>query len=121
VKTVADTSSVLRSNLVEQANKRPLQSAATRKPYAKAEDPVVLPMIRRLVEQRPTYGYQRITALLDRERRTQDLPPVITKRALCSMQVNGLVLTRHAAYRPAHTHDNVVIALRCICAGARTP
>ncbi|BAJ83206.1 hypothetical protein ACMV_P3_00570 (plasmid) [Acidiphilium multivorum AIU301] len=28
------------------------------------------------------------------------------------MQANGLVLARHTAYRPARTHDGVVIALR---------
>lgn len=112
MKTVADTLGVSRSNLVEQAKKRPLESPATRKPYIKAEDVAVLPVIRRLVDQRPTYGYRRITALLNRERRTQDLPPVNAKRVLRIMQVNGLVLTRHTTCRPARTHDGVVIALR---------
>src|SRR5690606_21161174 len=82
-------------------------SPATRKPYTKAEDVAVLPAIRRLVDQRPTYGYRRITALLNRERRAQDLPSVNAKRVLRIMQANGLVLTRHTAYRPARTHDGV--------------
>lgn len=112
MKTVADTLGVSRSNLVEQAKRRHLESPATRKPYTKAEDVAVLPVIRRLVDQRPTYGYRRITALLNRERRARDLPPVNAKRVLRIMQVNGLVLTRHTAYRPARTHDGVVIALR---------
>lgn len=109
MKTVADTLGVSRSNLVEQAKKRPLESPATRRPYTKAEDVVVLPVIRRLVDQRPTYGYRRITALLNRGRRAQDLPPVNAKRVLRIMQVNGLVLTRLS---PGPHHDGVVIALR---------
>jgi transposase InsO family protein len=112
VKTIANTLGVSRSNLVEQAKKVPLESPAKRKPYTKAEDVAVLPVIRRLIDQRSTYGYRRITALLNRERRAQDLPPVNAKRVLRIMQVNGLVLTRHTTCRPARTHDGVVIALR---------
>lgn len=52
------------------------ESPVTRKLYTRAEDVVVLPVIRRLVDQRPTYGYRRITALLNRKRRGQGLPPV---------------------------------------------
>jgi len=105
VKTVAGIIGVSRSNLAEQTRKHPLESPAARKPYAKAGDVAVLPVIRRLVDQQPTYGYRRITALLNRERRDQGLTPVNRKRVLRIMQVNGLVLTRHTAYRPARTHD----------------
>jgi hypothetical protein len=89
VKTVADTIGVSRSNLAEQTRKHPLESLATRKPYAKPGDIAVLPMIRRLVDHRPTYGYRRITPLLNRERRDQGLPPVNRKRVLRIMQTNG--------------------------------
>jgi putative transposase len=54
----------------------------------------------------------RITALLNRERRGQGLGPVNRKRVLRIMQANALVLTHHTAYRPARTHEGVVIALR---------
>ncbi|GAA2888850.1 hypothetical protein GGQ99_005216 [Aminobacter niigataensis] len=54
-----------------------------------------------------------IAALLNRERRSQDLPPVNRKKLLLRiMQANGLVLTSHTAYRRARTHDGVVSALR---------
>ncbi|PHP64606.1 hypothetical protein CSC94_23495 [Zhengella mangrovi] len=39
-----------------------------------------LPIIRRLVDQRPTYGYRRITALLNRVRRAAHQPVVNAKR-----------------------------------------
>ncbi|MGX9181923.1 hypothetical protein [Mesorhizobium sp. BHbdii] len=73
MKTVADTIGVSRSNLAEQTRKHPLASPATRKPYAKPGDVAVLPIIRRLVDQPPTYGYRRITALLNRERQRPGL------------------------------------------------
>lgn len=65
MKTVADTLGVSRSNLVERLKGRSKPRGA----YHKAEDAELLPTIRRLVDQRPTYGYRRIAALLNRERR----------------------------------------------------
>lgn len=52
-----------------------------------AESP---PAIRRLVDQRPTYGYRRITAPLDRERRSLGLEPVNRKRVLPIPGQHGL-------------------------------
>ena len=63
MKTVADTPGVSRSNLVERLK----GSAELRRRYHVAQDRAVLPLIRRLVEARPTYGYRRITALFNRE------------------------------------------------------
>ena len=62
MKTVADTLGVARSHLHDRL-RRP---AITRGIYAKAGDEVLLPLIHRLVDERPTYGYRRITALLNR-------------------------------------------------------
>lgn len=85
MKTIAGTLGVARSNLAEQTRKRPSGGDATRKSYTKASDVAVLPMIRKLVAQRPTYGYRRITALLNRQRHSQGLPPPIANGccALC--------------------------------------
>ena len=112
MKTVADTLGVARSNLAEQAGKHFIGSQATGMARTRAGDNEVLPAIQRLVAERPSYGYRRITALLNRERRGQGLAPVNRKRVLRIMQANALVLTRHTAYRPARTHEGVVIALR---------
>src|SRR5690606_8445229 len=76
MKTVADTLGVSRSNLVERLNGR----SKPRGRYNKAEDAELLSIIRRLVDQRPTYGYRRIAALLNRERRAADQPVVNAKR-----------------------------------------
>ena len=71
-----------------------------------------MPLIRRLVDARPTYGYRRLTALLNRQLRTEGKPTVNGKRVLRILQVNGLTLERHTGARSGRTHDGVVVALR---------
>ena len=108
MKAVADTLGVARSNLVGRRARPP----RTRGRYRKPGDAVLLPLIRRLVDERPSYGYRRIAALLSRHRRAHGEPRVNAKRVLRIMQVNGLTLERHTARRPGRTHDGVVVAPR---------
>ena len=108
MKAVADTLAVARSNLIERVNRR----AKSRRPYRKAGDNELLGLIRRLVDERPTYGYRRIRRLINRQRKANGKPPVNGKRVLRIMQANKLTLERHTGRRPGRTHDGVVIALR---------
>ena len=55
MKAVAETIGVARSNLVERLNGR----AKPRRRYHKARDEAILPLVQRLVDARPTYGYRR--------------------------------------------------------------
>jgi putative transposase len=76
-----------RSNLIERtAGSRP-----RRGPQTRAGDPELTSDIRRLVDQRPTYGYRRIAALLNRERRSAGLAPLNAKRVYCLMKKNSLL------------------------------
>ena len=86
--------------------------AKSRRPYRKAGDDELLAPIRRLVDERPTYGYRRIRRLINRQRKANGKPPVNGKRVLRIMQANKLTLERHTGRRPGRTHDGVVIALR---------
>ena len=108
MKAVADTLAVARSNLIERVSRR----AKSRRPYRKAGDNELLALIRRLVDERPTYGYRRIRRLINRQRKANGKPPVNGKRVLQIMQANKLTLERHTGRRPGRTHDGVVIALR---------
>ena len=69
-------------------------------------------LIRRLTDERPTYGYRRITSLLNRQQKADGKPKIIAKRVLRIMQANKLTLERRTGRRPGRTHDGVVIALR---------
>ena len=115
MKAVADTLAVARSNLIERVSRR----AKSRRPYRKAGDNELLALIRRLVDERPTYGYRRIRRLINRQRKANGKPPVNGKRVLRIMQANKLTLERHTGRRPGRMHDGVVIASRSnIRAGA---
>jgi len=108
VSLVARTLDVARSHI----NERRGTTVKPRGPYRKAEDAGFLPDIRAIVDARPTYGYRRVTALLNRELRLRGQPTVNAKRVLRIMQHHGLTLERHTASRPGRTHDGIVIALR---------
>lgn len=105
---VAKTLDVARSHI----NERRCAAVKPRGSYRKAEDAEFLAAIRAVVDARPTYGYRRITALLNRRLRTEGKPTVNAKRVLRIMQHHGLTLERHTASRPGRIHDGVVIALR---------
>ncbi len=108
MKAVADTLGVARSNLAERRAK----PARPRGPYRKPEDAALLPAIRRIVDERPTYGYRRITAVLNRQLRADGLAPVNHKRVYRIMQAHSLLLARHYTERPDLAHDGKVVTLR---------
>jgi len=108
MKAVADTLMVARSNLI----KRVTCPARPRGPYRRVGDQPLLSLIRRLVDERPTYGYRRITRLVNRQQRAEGKPNVNAKRVLRIMQAHHLTLERHTGRRPGRAHDGVVIALR---------
>ena len=66
MKTIAETLEVARSNIIERAK----GDRRSRGPQIRPGDVELAADIRRLVDQRPTYGYRRIAALLKRERRS---------------------------------------------------
>lgn len=108
MKTIATTLGIARSHLHDRLQR-------TDEPHPKppkAEDAAVLQHIRRIVEERPTYGYRRITALLRREMARENGPPVNHKRVFRIMRQHGLLLARHTAERPGRTHDGKVIVMR---------
>ena len=69
VKTVSTTLGVARSNVIERRDGR----RARRGPQERPGDVELAGAIRRFVDERPTYGYRRIAALLKRERRSDGM------------------------------------------------
>jgi transposase InsO family protein len=105
---VAEALGVSRSNLQDRMNGK----TKPRRRYQKAQDAAVLPLIDKLVTARPTYGYRRITAVLNRQLREQGLAPVNYKRVYRIMKANSLLLARKYTERPEHAHDGKVIVMR---------
>jgi transposase InsO family protein len=105
---VAEVIGVSRSNLQDRMN----GSTKPRSAYHKAGDAAILPRIQRLVAKRPTYGYRRITALLNREADAKGLERVNHKRVYRIMARHGLLLARNHRERPERAHDGKVVAIR---------
>jgi transposase InsO family protein len=106
LKVIAETLGVARSNLIEQ-----LKGATTpRRRYQRKGDEALLSAIRKLTDARPTYGYRRIAALLNRARRASGAEPVNHKRVFRLMAQGHLLLQAHVGSRPVRAHEGRVIA-----------
>jgi putative transposase len=108
MKRIAEALQVSRSNLADRGKGQ----TKARGPYAKAEDEQLLPLIRHFVDERPTYGYRRITALVNRELAAEGLPVVNRKRVHRIMQQAALLLERHTGRREGRVHDGKVMVMR---------
>jgi len=106
VKLVADTLGVARSNLVEQVR----GTTKRRGRYRRQGDDELLAAIRQLTDARPTYGYRRITALLNRARRAAGAEPLNHKRVFRLMSQGQLLLQPHVGLRPTRAHEGRVVA-----------
>ena len=107
MKTVASVLGVSRSNLVERlkGHDEPCRR------HHRVQDAALLPLVKRLVGERPTYGY-RITALVNRELATRRVPPANHKRIDRIIKIHGLLLERHSGDRPGRVHDGKVVVMR---------
>jgi putative transposase len=104
---VAETLGVARSNLADQLRH---PERRRRGPYRRAGDDELLAEIRAITDARPTYGYRRVTALLNRARRSSDEPSVNRKRVLRLMRQASLTLQPHTGRRPIRAHEGTVVA-----------
>jgi transposase InsO family protein len=108
VKTVAQALGVSRSNLVDRLN----GDTRARGRYRKADDADITTQVRRIVDRRPTYGYRRITGVLNKQRTLAGLVPVNHKRVYRIMAMQGWLLQRWTANRPGRVHDGKIIVMR---------
>ena len=79
--------------------------------YNKTEDELLLVDVKALCDERPTYGYRRITALLNRKRAQERRPSLNHKRIYRVMSQHQLLLQRHTG-KPTRTHEGQVVTLR---------
>lgn len=79
--------------------------------YTKADDVALLVMIKAITDKRPSYGYRRVTALLNLELKKLGKSAVNHKRIYRIMKLSNLLLQRHTG-RPNRTHDGKIITLR---------
>jgi transposase InsO family protein len=105
---VAETLRAARSHLSDRLSGR---TKPCRR-YHKAQDAVVVPLITTLVSTRPTNGYRWITAILNRQLRSEGLAPVNHKRVYRIMHAHNLLLARKYSERPEFVHEGKLIVMR---------
>jgi len=76
--------------------------------YNRKDDERYLLLIREMVDDRPTYGYRRVTALLNRRLRSEGEATVNHKRVYRIMKKHRLLLQRHTG-RSIRAHNGQVI------------
>ncbi|WP_115304915.1 IS3 family transposase [Legionella maceachernii] len=107
VRAIARTLNISRSNLIERLNAMKKRTQT----YKKREDEQLLPAILAITDQRSSYGYRRVTALLNQELIRQQQPKVNHKRVYRIMKQNDLLLPAYGK-RPSRTHDGKIITLK---------
>jgi putative transposase len=104
VKAVTGTFGVSRSNQHE----RRVMGARKRQRYGCCStDKDYLPLLKEIVGEKPSYGYRRITTLLNRRLTVEGLERVNVKRIYRIMRVNELLLPKHTG-KPRNPHTGVI-------------
>ncbi|MCX7858094.1 MAG: IS3 family transposase [Deltaproteobacteria bacterium] len=102
MKRITETLQISRSNQYTKKTSR-------RERYKpKSDDSKYLSLIREITDKRPTYGYRRVTALVNRYLRERGQAPVNHKRIYRIMKVNHLLLPKYTG-KPVRTHDGSII------------
>jgi len=87
-------------------------SATPRRRHHKAQDAAVVPLITALVAARPTCGYRRTTAILNRQLRAANATPVNHERVYRIMQAQNPLLARPYTERPGRPHNGKIVTIR---------
>lgn len=102
MKRIAEAMGVSRPHLSVSA-----KDPSPRGPYTKQGDAELVERIRSIVDERQTYGYRRVTAMLNRDEKAAR---VNHKRVYRVMKAEGLLLARYAS-KPVRPHDGKVVTL----------
>lgn len=102
---MAKALSVSRSNLYE----RPEKPQRKRGSYTKLTDEKLLPRIVEIVDERPTYGYRRVGAVLNRRLSEEGFEPVNHKCVYRIMKEHDLLLQRHPARHETRAHTGKIV------------
>lgn len=107
MRAVARALNISRSNLTERLKKMEKRARI----YNKTRDEELLPYIRDITDKRGSYGYRRVTILLNHRLEKENKPAVNHKSVYRIMKKNQLLLPSFGK-KPTRTHDGKVITLK---------
>ncbi len=103
MKAITDTLDVARSHQYE--------TTKARISYNRPDDEKYVALIKTITDNRPTYGYRRTTALVNRALEGEGAARINHKRVYRLMKLHHLLLERHTG-RPVRSHEGTIITLR---------
>ena len=101
MRSIAKALNVSRSNLASK-------KVARKKSYDKVTDKEILNQIKTLLETRSTYGYRRVTAMINKLFKSQGKSPINHKRIYRIMKNNSLLLKKPNNRREKRAHTGKV-------------
>nr|WP_232505594.1 IS3 family transposase [Legionella clemsonensis] len=109
MRAIANALKVSRSHLTTRIKKMEKNcSRASR--VNPEEDELLLPYIKKIVDKRASYGYRRVTTLLNRQLKQENKNKVNHKGVYRIMKKNGLLLPAYGK-KPTRLHDGKIITL----------
>ena len=87
------------SSSIYKINNDSRSTTSGRGHYKKPEDRNILNDVKVVVNERPSYGYKRVTAMLNRTRRNSDSPLINKKRVYRIMKIFGSIHPKVASRR----------------------
>ena len=81
------------------------------KSYLKNDDNILLPLIKKVLERRPSYGYKRVTTMVNHLLLEDLKEKVNRKRIYRIMRINGLLLPKSQILRTNHTGTGKIVTL----------
>lgn len=102
---MAKALSIARSNLYERLD----NPACVRRPRKNASDVELLQKIMTIVDERPTYGYRRVCAVLARQLKEAGLAAINHKRIYRLMKQNDLLLAHNSIRHEKRAHTGKIV------------
>jgi putative transposase len=116
MKLISEVLEISRSHLVQSLKlSTALDSSPTKRSIPKERlisDKKLTSMLQDITKNRPTYGYRRATAVLNRLLVKEGQTPVNHKRVYRIMKQNKLLLPKHIGYKPERMHEGKVITIK---------
>ncbi len=76
------------------------------------EEASVVAEIKAIIDERPTYGYRRVQAILNQQRKVKNLMPINHKRVYRLMGVHDMLLPKYGRVKLSRTHTGKVMTLK---------
>ena len=108
MKVICDSLDVSRSHLHESLGREPVVTKKRRRKLQQISDEDILQHIRALVAQRPSYGYRRACAVINRTLAADGLPKANHKRIYRLMKEANVLLPEFIGFKPKRKREGKV-------------